>query len=111
MAGPRLLVFDSVGLVLRLTLAACLSIATGCGAASYSYYALRAARSLEQAKQIDAVHQAPYEHTMADAYLRKAREASSEAQYQDAIHFAQWSERMAERALKISREKRKGAAL
>lgn len=109
MAGPRLIVSDSVGLVLRSTLAGWLSFASGCGAASYSYYSVRAARSLEQAKQIDAQQQAPYEHTMAEAYLRKAREASSEAQYQDAIHFAQWSERMSDRALEIARERRKGA--
>jgi hypothetical protein len=105
-----LFVSDSVGWVLRSTLACWLTLVTGCGAASYSYYAVRATRSFEQAKQIDALHQAPYEHAMAEAYLRKSREASSEAQYQDAIHFAQWSERMAERALEISREKRKGAA-
>jgi hypothetical protein len=95
--------------VLRSTLAASLSFASACGAASYSYYSVRAARSVEQAKQLDTLHQAPYEHTMAEAYLRKAREASSEAQYQDAIHFAQWSQRMADRALQIAREKRKGA--
>ncbi len=90
-----------------LTLSVCLFGLTGCGAAAYSYNVVRAARSVEQAKQVGADKLAPFEMTLARAYLNKAREESAEAAYQDAVHFAQMSRSVADRAAERSRARRK----
>lgn len=94
--APRALCVLSV-LVLALTLSAC-------GSLAYSVNVVRAARSVEQAKQVGAVERAPYEMTLAQAYLEKAREESAEAAYQDAVRFARLSKRYADEAAEKSKK-------
>jgi len=77
---------------------------SGCGPTAYSLNAVRAARSVEKAKQVGAMERAPYEMTLANAYLEKAREESAEAAYQDAVRFAKLAQRYAEEAAQKSRE-------
>lgn len=98
----------SVSRLTWLVLSVCALNLTGCGAAAYSYHVVRAARSVEQAKQVGAEQLAPYEMTLAQAYLGKAREESAEASYQDAVHYAKLSRSIADRATERSRVNSKG---
>lgn len=98
----------SVSRLTWLALSVCLFNVTGCGAAAYSYHVVRATRSVEQAKQVGAEKLAPYEMTLAQAYLGKAREESAEASYQDAVHYAKLSRSIADRATERSRLGGKG---
>jgi len=77
--------------------------ASGCGAAAYSVNVVKAARAVERAKQVGAEKHAPFEMTLAQAYLDKAREESAEASYQDAVHFAKLAQSIGEAAAERSR--------
>lgn len=77
---------------------------SACGSLAYSVNVVRAARSVEQAKQVGAAERAPYEMTLAQAYLEKAREESAEAAYQDAVRFARLSKRYADEAAQKSKK-------
>jgi hypothetical protein len=81
----------------------------GCGSIGYSVNVVRATRSVEQARQMKAVDDAPYEIALAEAYLQKAREESSEAAYQDAIRYARLSRENADKAIELARRRRQGA--
>ncbi len=93
-----------------LTLSVWVFSLAGCGAAAYSYNIVRAARSVEQAKQVDAEKLSPFEMTLAKAYLAKSREESAEASYQDAVRFAKLSRASADKAAARSRGAKKTAA-
>ncbi len=84
-------------------------VAPGCGAAAYSVNVVRAARAVERAKQVDAEKLAPFEMTLAQAYLDKAREESAEASYEDAVRFAKLATAIGEAAAERSRVSSEGA--
>ncbi len=104
MRSPR----ESVRSVV-LILSVCVWSLSGCGAAAYSYNAVRAARSVERARQVGAEKLAPYEMTLAKAYLEKAREESAEAAYEEAVHLAKLSRSIADRAVERARKAPQGA--
>lgn len=61
---------------------------------------------MEHARRSHAGEQAPYEFTLAEAYLAKAREESSEAQYQDANRMARKSQDNAAKAVENAKQRR-----
>ncbi len=87
----------------------CLGLLGGCGATVYSIHVVRAARTVEQAKQVGAELSTPFEMTLAQAYLDKAREESAEASYQDATHLAERAQAIAEVATERARNATRGA--
>ncbi|MFT3921501.1 MAG: DUF4398 domain-containing protein [Myxococcales bacterium] len=92
-----------IGLLAMIT--ACLS-ASGCVASSAAVQSTRAARAVEHARRSHAGDQAPYEFTLAEAYLNKAREETAEAAYQDANRLARQSQDNAAKAIERSRQVR-----
>jgi hypothetical protein len=81
-------------------------VAAGCASAAAAVRTSRATAAVERAAKSGAGEEFPYEMTLAQAYLAKAREESSEAQYQDALRFARLSLENAERAVELQRERR-----
>jgi hypothetical protein len=79
---------------------------SGCVAASAAVQSTKAARAVEHARRSHAGDQAPYEFTLAEAYLEKAREESSEAQYQDANRLSRKSQENAAKAVERSKQLR-----
>jgi hypothetical protein len=88
-------------LVLALALPLC---ATACVASSSAVQNTKAARAVEHAKRARAAEAAPYEFTLAQAYLDKAREEASEAAYQDANRLARKSQENAAKAVDRARQ-------
>jgi hypothetical protein len=82
-----------VGLTTLATLAAC-------GHVDYARQAARAAEKLDSATRSGAVESAPYEMTLAKAYLKKAAEEAAEAEYEYAFDLARDAESLAGRALR-----------
>lgn len=78
--------------------------ASACVASSAAVQSTKAARAVEHARRSHAGDQAPYEFTLAEAYLEKAREESSEAAYQDANRLARKSQDNAAKAVERSRQ-------
>jgi hypothetical protein len=66
-------------------------LGTGCGPIQSTSLILDADTQLEAARAADAPKYAPYEYTLADAYLHKAREEQGYADYEVCIDFAQKS--------------------
>ena len=62
---------------------------TGCGPIQSTSLILDADTQLEAARAADGPKFAPYEYTLADAYLHKAREEQGYADYEVCIDFAQ----------------------
>ena len=88
---------------LRLALGTALALATlGCGPIQSTSLIMDADAQLEAARTADAPKYAPYEYTLADAYLHKAREEAGYAEYQDAIEYGRKSEELANRARAIA---------
>jgi hypothetical protein len=81
---------------------------SGCASAAAAVNTTRAVAAIESARESGAGKAHPYEMTLAEAYLAKAREESSEAQYLDAIHYAQSAKSFAERATLLARERSLG---
>lgn len=75
-----------------------LALVSGCGPTLYTAKLIPAERTLEQAKQANAIDRAPYEYYFARANLEKAREEAAQGHYEDAIHFAELAEEYAMRA-------------
>lgn len=76
---------------LRLALAVPLlaAAAVGCGPVQSTSLIMDADVQLEAARAADAPKYSPYEYTLADAYLHKAREEQGYADYEVCIDFAQ----------------------
>lgn len=72
-----------------MVLAAVALGATGCGPIQSTSLIMDADVQLEAARAADAPKYAPYEYTLAEAYLHKAREEQGYADYQVCIDFAQ----------------------
>lgn len=76
---------------------------TGCGGLYYAVEAGAASSKLEQARQQDAEHKAPYNYFLAQEYLKKASEEAASADYSDAIDLAEAAADEAEKAITKSR--------
>lgn len=62
--------------------------------------------ALEQARERQAKHLAPFEYYSARVYLEKAREQVVDGQYEDAIRFARTSIAYAHRAADLAEDSR-----
>lgn len=82
-----------------------LLLSTGC-AVRASYFLVDAERAWQEAVDAGAETAAPYESTLARAYLLKAREEAGHSDYQAAERLAKQAVDAAERATKIAREPR-----
>jgi hypothetical protein len=76
-----------------------LSLLVACGNVGYGRQAARAYEKLERATRSGAAEWAPYEVTLAKAYLQKAAEEASEAEYEHAFDLARDAETLADQAL------------
>ena len=74
--------------------------AVGCGPIQSTSLILDADTQLEAARAADAPKFAPYEYTLAEAYLHKAREESGYAQFEASIDFASKARELAKDARK-----------
>lgn len=83
--------------------------AAGCGNVIYAVHANAASAKLEEARELRAEELAPYEYTMAQEHLKKARTEAAEANYGDAITFAESSEKHSEKAVQLSQEAHRSA--
>lgn len=73
--------------------------AVGCGNVYYAININAAESKLEQAREMGAEKQAPYEYYYAREHLHEARVHASEASYGDAASFAETAESYAQRAI------------
>jgi hypothetical protein len=75
----------------------------GCGPIEYlNQVGSKASSAVAAAKLAQADRYAPYEYTLAEEYLHKAREEAGYAQYQDSIEFGRKAEEAAHRARAIA---------
>jgi hypothetical protein len=72
---------------------------SGCGSVYYAININAAEARLEQAREMGAEKQAPYENYYAREHLREARIHASEASYGDAANFAETAETYAQKAI------------
>jgi hypothetical protein len=94
---------ESSTMRLRLALGTGLALATiGCGPIQSTSLIMDADTQLEAARAADAPKYAPYEYTLADAYLHKAREEAGYADYEVSIDFAQKALDNAKKAKELS---------
>jgi Tfp pilus assembly protein FimT len=71
----------------------------GCGGVYYTVSANAAQSRLEQARQLGAETQAPYEYYFAREHLRQAQVEAAEASYSDAASYAETAELYAQKAI------------
>jgi hypothetical protein len=87
---------------------------SGCGGVYYTVSVNAAQAKLEQARQMGAETQSPYEYTFAREHLRQAQVEASEASYSDAAGYAETAELYAQKAIDFiqagSRERKSGEA-
>ena len=81
----------------------------GCGGVWYSARANTVAGKVEQAKEVGAESNSPYEYFSAKERLNKAMEEASRANYSDAIDLLDESEEYADKAIQQATAVRKGA--
>lgn len=80
-------------------------IATACGPVEYiTNVTLRAAKDVDAAKRAKADQLAPYEYTLAEEYLHKAREEEGYADHQAAVKFGKLASRWALAAQKLAQK-------
>jgi len=72
---------------------------SGCGGVYYTVSINAAQGRLEQARQMGAETQAPYEYYFAREHLRQAQVEASEASYSDAAGYAETAELYAQKAI------------
>ena len=88
--------------LLAILVASVASVAsTGCGGIYYSVSVNAAQSRLEQARQMGAEAQAPYEYYFAREHLRQAQVEASEASYSDAAGYAETAELYAQKAIDV----------
>ncbi len=92
---------------LRKAVVVSAAVAAGCGPVFAGVETLRAERKLEEARALGAAEHAPYEYTMAEEHLEKARLEAAEADYGDAERLSQTALGYAERALALARAARR----
>ena len=93
----RWMVTIAGGSALLALLVAC----SGCGGIYYSVSVNAAQTRLEQARQMGAEAQAPYEYYFAREHLRQAQVEASEASYSDAAGYAETAELYAQKAIDV----------
>ena len=84
-------------------------ILSGCGGALYAVQASSAVSKLEEARQLGAKKQAPYEYFYAREHMNKASEEAAQGDYGDAIDLAEIAEEAADKAIRLTREAKRGA--
>ncbi|HEU4533023.1 MAG TPA: hypothetical protein VFS00_02860, partial [Polyangiaceae bacterium] len=95
-----------LGLVALSLLGACVSLLSACGNVGYVRQAARASEQLAQATRAGGAEWAPYEVTLARAYLQKAAEEAAEAEYEHAFELARDAETLADEALRKTARRR-----
>jgi hypothetical protein len=84
---------------------------SGCGGVYYTVSINAAQGRLEQARQMGAETQAPYEYYFAREHIRQAQVEASEASYSDAAGYAETAELYAQKAIDfIQTSKKSGEA-
>lgn len=87
------------GLVTAVLLLVVAAFAMGCGGVYYAVSANAASSRIEQARQMGAETQAPYEYYFAREHLRQAQVEAAEASYSDAASYAETAELYAQKAI------------
>lgn len=82
--------------------------AGGCGGVWYSVSVGAATSRVEQARQMGAEAQAPYEYYFAKEHLRQAQVEAAEASYSDAATYAEVAELYAQKAIDQIQAAKKG---
>ena len=95
--------------LLRPLALACALLGSGCGGVWYSARANTVAGKVEQAKEVGAESNSPYEYYSAKERVTKAREEAAHADYSDAINLLDEAEEIADKAIQQSTAVRKGA--
>lgn len=86
------------GLLLAVLLL-CAVPAMGCGSVYYTVSVNAASSRIEQARQMGAETQAPFEYYFAREHLRQAQVEAAEASYSDAASYAETAELYAQKAI------------
>jgi hypothetical protein len=87
------------GLLLAIASLLLSAAASGCGGVYYTVSMNQASSKLEQARQMGAEKNAPFEYTFAQEHLRQARVEAAEASYGDAASYAETAELYAQKAI------------
>ena len=96
------------GLLVSATLLC--ALVPGCGGLYYTVNVNSAEARLEQARQMGAETQAPFEYYYAREHLRQAQVEAADASYSDAATYAEIAERYAQRAIDLMTKAKKGEA-
>jgi hypothetical protein len=83
---------------------------SGCGSVYYTVSVNAAQTRLEQAKQMGAETQTPFEYYYAVEHLRQAQAEAAEASYSDAATYAETAEVYAQKAIDIIQAQKRGEA-
>lgn len=75
-----------------------LALLSGCAATHASTALLQAQRAVHRADAVQAGERAPYEHTMAQAYLTEARKQASFSSYRSSVELSRQARSWAEQA-------------
>jgi len=81
----------------------------GCGNVYYTVSVNAAQARLEQAREMGAETQAPYEYYFGREHLRQAQVEAAEASYSDAAAYAETAETYAQKAIDLIIAARRGA--
>ena len=87
------------GSIIAVLLLCAAPVIQGCGGVYYTVSANSARTKLEQARQMGAETQAPYEYYFAREHLRQAQVEAAEASYSDAASYAETAELYAQKAI------------
>ena len=94
-----------------VVLLGCAAPVAGCGGVYYTVSVNAATSRLEQARQMGAESEAPYEYYFAREHLRQAQVEAAEASYSDAASYAATAELYAQKAIDtVQAAKRDGRA-
>jgi hypothetical protein len=95
------------GLLFAVLLLIATPAVTGCGGIYYTISVNAAQSRLEQARQMGAEQQAPYEYYFAREHLRQAQVEATEASYSDAASYAETAELYAQKAIDVMQMQKK----
>lgn len=79
-----------------------LALLSGCAATHASTALLQAQRAVHRADAAQADERAPYEHTMAQAYLTEARKQASFSSYRSSVELSRQARTWAEQATRAA---------
>lgn len=96
--------------VVLAVLACALPATWGCGSVYYNVSANAAEARLEQARQMGAETQTPFEYYYAAEHLRQAQIEAADASYSDAANYAETAEQYAQKAIDIIQAHKRGEA-